>query len=298
MNVTDEEKEDLIEFLVRNLPDFPMRKAIASDAGLGDLQIGGDPSKSWAMLVNEANTRGKLRGLLMAAARQSPGDPAMQAMAEGLKHGKLVITLEEEGPDLGRLLVTGGFALLFIVFLGVVGLMYGPSLLSGGNGDGDEATEGEQSGEKPAVEVRHGLMTGDEKAPKPTTTAPATQSPDGTGEQPSTAPDEPEQPGSKKYLVIKDPTEEAGNTNTGCGGKQGTVIGYAYAGTGQPTVHGGVWAVASTATVRVAYPTPDNGFNAEAKVICTVPGGSSVPAGDAIPLDDGTWWVPIMGSGH
>lgn len=296
MDVTEAQKTELSRLFATHLQGFAMRRATAEDAGMADAQIAGEPLHSWRMLIDEAIERGRLRHLLAAAARQAPGDPVLEHIAEASERGVIDIPAEPvegslAGPLMGMLV-----ALLALGGLVAIGwwLMQPPS--AGSAEDSDT--------EVPHVEVREGII-GNAPAPRPVAPAPApVEDTDDAGEEDT---DLPPPPGSDKFIRIPDPNPPPEPVDapapapapaaSGCVGPSGKVIGYAYAGSAEPAVTSGFWTAPQDVNVRAVYPTADNGFDTSGDIVCVLMSGSKVAAGAPIVVPGGSFWVPVMGAG-
>lgn len=197
MDLKDEEIQHLAEVLSQHLTGFAVRRATVEEAGLGEVDVAGDPKRAWRSIIVAALEQGRLRHLLEAAVRVSPGDDQLDRLAEGAGRGELVLPEPEpEANPMWPTLALGALGALAMVGVAVVGAMFMRGELPPEPGD--------EAGPEVEVEVRRGLMEQPHPVVAPRT-APAPEPATDTGEGTDT--DVPTPPPSGKYIRIPEPEQ-------------------------------------------------------------------------------------------
>lgn len=214
-------------------------------------------SAGWTTLVTEAARNKRLPQLVAAAKRARPEDPAMDALGE----------------IVGRSRVLSQASVAALAVAAVLGL----AVLAWPSGDQTLATPA------PAEPVE--LASAVPEAPAPVELLTATVAPEPRPEAAPVLAPERSAPDPAARAAVSGP----------CGGEEGSVVGYFYAGGAAPGAPGELITLRQGARVRADYPGVHNRHNAAAAVRCVLPPGSTLRL-DAAPIrvPGEAVWVPLV----
>ena len=300
MEFSEQEIRDLARFFAKRFPSFEQRTHIAGMAGLGgSAQLSGEPEAAWSDLVRTAVQGGRMLHLARSAARQRPSDSNLKSLVDTIEAGRSV--------RLGGLRL--GLGALAIILL--AGLVWGLS-----------RTSLHEQGEPPVAAPPALASAQPAPAPQPAAggpllsdTPPTASAPPLTG-SPATPDDPPPAaydasapeatnpapplPGDAPVAAPTGPPVPPPEPATPplvegrCGGPQGELLGYWYAGSDADWAPAAVHTISGGANVRASYPSRENNWNARARVVCGLRNGDQVRISQPpVWVVGGAWWVPF-----
>ena len=257
--------DELVVFFTKRFPDADERRELLAEVGLEDA--------SWAEVLPAAGDR--LGPLATEASSRRPKDPML---------GELAATLNPSSVPMKAAI--GALVGLLVMALGA-GAWYATA---------DEHIERRQPApvEEAPVEVASPVPVAVSEEPAPE--APAPEAP--VAEAPvAEAPVAEEVAPEPAIVTVEAPEPEPlpiGPTNGRCGGPEGTIVGYWYAGFPFEAVVGEVYTLKFGKYVRADYPRKANGWSAEEAIRCALNSGDEVRVSQApVLVDGGKYWVPL-----
>lgn len=273
--------EVLASALAAAFPSWEDRAEVAREAGLGDVQLTGDPVSVWKDLVDEGAQRGRLDALLRAADARRAGWRSARwmrlvplAALVVVVIGTVVVFRALSGPSVEELAIDD------------VGTTREP-VQALPDAEGEPAAAGPTTPEPPDAPAPEPSA-----APGATITAPAAA----PASMPPLA-SVPAMPAAAAPLAgarstgTQVGTPEDPVTPGNCGGRQG----WAYLGETTDVVASDAWTVTRSYNVRTDYPRRDNHY-AMAPAICVLHPGDVVAIPDGpTKVDGGAFWIHIQG---
>jgi hypothetical protein len=272
MRLDESDRQRLARAFAATLPTWADREAVASRAGLTDVQLTGEPEPAWRLLVDEAAERGRVVNLARAAARHRSGDATLATIAAGLENG-VVVTPSDSAPRLAA--VAGGFVVLVVVWFAVTT---------------------NQSTTMPPPQAAPTLQAETRKAARPAP-APSTPIPEVVpSSPPEVVPPEETPPPEPVEAEADDAADVSALDGFGeteaCKG----VEGYLYMGKTISVKKGDVWRAPKWLNVRADHPRFENQWKMSPEIRCVLPEGYAVRLVEApIPVAGGAYWVHVKG---
>jgi len=300
MTLQENEIGRLAAVMARHFTTWDDRSEIARKARLLEVQLSGPSRDVWAHILREANEQGKVDKVLRAAAVRKPDVRRLMKYAQAAEAG----TLKVPSPWIPR------FAALAAVS-GTVGLA-SVIMVEPANEDGVQAGANEvevaQAEVAPEPVVPPEVHV-DDPAEEPTAAEPVAEPEPAAVPEPVVEPEptpapvreEPKaqpKPAPSKPAPVRTasaPTTSVEAARTPCARVKGSdLLGYAYAGMGEPKIQDGSWVVGRSVYVRSEYPNRTNDWALNAPATCTVAAGQRVRLKDSpIPVDGGATWIPV-----
>lgn len=281
MQLQAQDLEELAEFFSRRFPAPEDRQALVRSTGL-DTVLPSEALPAWLVLLAAAQQHDRLGVLVQAAAALRPEDDSLADVAETFT--------EESKLPLGKALIALG---VFIALGAGAAAWFATS----------ERHINERVPEpEPVIAVAPAVVAPVTSPRQDVTETPAQADVGEVGEQVASASEPPGPPPEPSVnptppaqgVDNEAPSSEGDWVEGRCGGPEGRLVGYWYAGFPFEGQQGGDYVLQHSKNVRADYPRKGNGWNAREPVTCVLKQGDRVTlSGEPILVDGGKYWVPL-----
>ena len=333
MKLADQDRSVAAAALCDALPSWEDRSHVVRAAGLGDVQVAGDPTTAWRVIVAEADEAGRVPQLVEAAVRRAPSSAALRTLRSGVAAGELPAYIEPDGARRRRSLqllagvvafwVVGGLAWWLLSPSGTepepeLGEILNPAALEDGGVAAAPAEVPEpepaparepepvpEPAPEPAAEPEPEPAPEPDPEPEPAAEPAPTPEPAPAPEPEPTPEPEPEpapEPAPRPQITAGvsaeagEPTVPAhlvGQPFRGCAG----LSGWAWMGLdGTAVAAGEGWSPERAVNVRAEYPQFSNDYSPRTEVLCVLPRETTATLPTAsLVVEGGALWAPIDG---
>lgn len=260
LHLDDHELREVAHFFARRFPDADHRAPILTAADLHEPPGSDAP---WLTILQDAQRRGRMRPLTLAARRLAPDDGNLQDVCR---------ILQPPPSRMGSAIaVASGVACALLV-----AVIAGPVLRSPSAAADAHTTSA-------AEPTPHAVVAANITPPRANlqiiSKAEVTRN--------DATPPAPEQEVAPEVPLTLD---------SRCQVQPGELAGYWYAGAEPPGAKGDTIVIETTANVRVDYPDTHNDYDARARVRCLIVAGDHVTlSADPIAVPGERYWVPLYG---